>query len=87
MFYNNATLKHNANNIYVYGKYILYELLKRQGDKLMAKVEVPLTIEVDAAVLEGIIESIKSLQYGTVTITVHDGKVTQIETSRKQRFS
>lgn len=87
MFYNNATLKHNANNIYVYGKYILYESLKRQGDKLMAKVEVPLTKEIDAAVLEGIIESIKSLQYGTVTITVHDGKVTQIETSRKQRFS
>ena len=53
----------------------------------MAKVEVPLTKEVDDAVLEGIIDSIKSLQYGTVTITVHDGKVTQIETSRKQRFS
>lgn len=52
----------------------------------MAKVEVPLTKEIDAAVLEGIVESIKSLQYGTVTITVHDGKVTQIETSRKQRF-
>ena len=53
----------------------------------MAKVEVPLTKEVDAAVLEGIVESIKSIQYGTITITVHDGKVTQIETSRKQRFS
>ena len=63
------------------------ESVKQRGEKLMAKVEVPLTKEVDAAVLEGIVESIKSLQYGTITITVHDGKVTQIETSRKQRFS
>ena len=80
MFYNSVTLKHNASNIDVQGK------THDRGDKLMAKVEVPLTKEVDAAVLEGIVESIKSLQYGTITITVHDSKVTQIETSRKQRF-
>ncbi|RKM58354.1 MULTISPECIES: YezD family protein [unclassified Butyrivibrio] len=52
----------------------------------MAKAEIPKTTEVDEALLESIVESIKSIQYGTITITVHDGKVTQLETSRKQRF-
>ncbi|SFU55006.1 hypothetical protein SAMN02910342_00892 [Butyrivibrio sp. INlla21] len=54
--------------------------------KFMAKAEIPKTTEVDEALLESIVESIKSIQYGTITITVHDGKVTQLETSRKQRF-
>ena len=53
----------------------------------MAKAEIQNITEIDEKVLEGVVESIKSIQYGTVTITVHDGKVTQIETSRKQRYS
>ena len=53
----------------------------------MAKAEISKNTEIDEKVLEGVVESIKSIQYGTVTITVHDGKVTQLETSRKQRFS
>ena len=53
----------------------------------MANVEISKTTKVDDALLKSIVESIKSIQYGTITITVHDGKVTQLETSRKQRFS
>ena len=53
----------------------------------MAKAEIQKITEIDEKVLEGVVESIKSIQYGTVNITVHEGKVTQIETSRKQRFS
>ena len=53
----------------------------------MAKAEIQKITEIDEKVLEGVVESIKSIQYGTVTITIHDGKVTQVETSRKQRFS
>ena len=53
----------------------------------MAKAEIQKITEIDEKVLEGVVESIKSIQYGTVTITVHEGKVTQIETSRKQRYS
>ena len=52
----------------------------------MAKAEISKITQIDEKVLEGVVESIKSIQYGTVTITVHEGKVTQIETSRKQRF-
>ena len=29
---------------------------------------------------------VESLKYGTVTITVHDGRITQVETSSKERF-
>ena len=53
----------------------------------MAKAEISKIAQIDEKVLEGVVESIKSIQYGTVTITVHEGKVTQIETSRKQRYS
>lgn len=31
-------------------------------------------------------EKVDSIEYGTVIITVHGGKVTQLETSTKQRF-
>ena len=52
----------------------------------MAKTEALNTTEVDAKVLEEILQSIMSVKYGTITITVHEGKVTQLETSRKLRF-
>lgn len=31
-------------------------------------------------------EQVSSLKYGNVIITVHDGKITQVETSTKIRF-
>ena len=31
-------------------------------------------------------EQVDELKYGTVIVTVHDGKITQVETSSKLRF-
>ncbi len=31
-------------------------------------------------------KSLRSLEYGSVVITVHNGKVTQIDTTEKKRF-
>ncbi len=31
-------------------------------------------------------EQVESIGYGSVIITVHDGKITQVETSKKIRF-
>lgn len=31
-------------------------------------------------------DQVESLKYETVTITVHDGRITQVETSSKERF-
>lgn len=33
-----------------------------------------------------ILSAIKSLQYGTLTITIHDGEITQVERNEKKRF-
>ncbi|CAH0267839.1 YezD family protein [Peribacillus sp. NPDC101481] len=33
-----------------------------------------------------IISSLEDLQYGSVLITVHDGKITQVDTTEKKRF-
>ena len=35
---------------------------------------------------EVIRKQVDELKYGTVSITVHDGKITQVETSSKIRF-
>ncbi len=37
-------------------------------------------------VWEIIKKQVNDLKYGTVTITIHDGKITQVETSSKVRF-
>ena len=37
-------------------------------------------------VWETIKRQVNDLKYGTVTITIHDGKITQVETSSKVRF-
>ncbi len=46
--------------------------------------------EIDGELLEAIIRSIASVQrqtgYGSIEITVHDGRVTQIERREKVRF-
>ena len=36
---------------------------------------------------EAIKVQVSGLKYGSVNITVHDGKITQVETSTKLRFS
>ncbi|MDF9762704.1 hypothetical protein OKW24_004477 [Peribacillus simplex] len=33
-----------------------------------------------------IISSLEDLQYGSVIITVHDGEITQVDTTEKKRF-
>jgi hypothetical protein len=43
--------------------------------------------EVSANVLSELLQAIQSLRYGSVEITVHDGRITQIEKREKVRFS
>ncbi len=43
-------------------------------------------LRIDHQVLERIISSLESLEYGTVQITVHDSQITQIEKVEKHRF-
>lgn len=33
-----------------------------------------------------ILESLKDLQYGTLVITIHDGQITQVDRTEKNRF-
>ncbi|ASS93493.1 MULTISPECIES: YezD family protein [Peribacillus] len=33
-----------------------------------------------------IISSLEDLQYGSVIITIHDGEITQVDTTEKKRF-
>lgn len=37
--------------------------------------------------IQRIIRSLEGLEYGSVQITVHDSRITQIERNEKQRFS
>ncbi|MFD1453600.1 MULTISPECIES: YezD family protein [Oceanobacillus] len=41
----------------------------------------------DDVKLNHILKALKELEYGSVVITVHDGKITQIDTTEKKRFS
>lgn len=38
------------------------------------------------AVMQEIKKAIEALKYGTVTIKVHNGKITQVEITEKRRF-
>lgn len=42
---------------------------------------------VDKRVIDEVAKALGGLRYGSVEITVHDGKVTQIEAKRKIRLS
>ena len=42
--------------------------------------------KIDESLVEKIIRSLEGLEYGSVHITVHDSKITQIERLEKQRF-
>ncbi|MCT1902568.1 YezD family protein [Oceanobacillus sojae] len=44
-------------------------------------------VKVDDVKLDHILNALEELEYGSVVITVHDGKITQIDTTEKKRFS
>lgn len=44
-------------------------------------------VQVDSAVLDAVTGAIDRLRFGTVLVTVHDGKVVQIDTTERRRFS
>lgn len=56
----------------------------------MATTYSRLDAETDAAVLAAVTAAIQSVQrdtgYGSIEITIHDGRVTQIERREKVRF-
>lgn len=41
---------------------------------------------INDAIIKGINESVSDLEFGTITLKVHDSKVTQIEVTEKKRF-
>ena len=36
--------------------------------------------------VEQILSSVQNLQFGSIVITIHDGEITQVETTEKKRF-
>jgi hypothetical protein len=43
--------------------------------------------KLDDTKIDHIVSTLEKLDYGSVVITVHDGEITQIETTEKKRFS
>jgi hypothetical protein len=43
--------------------------------------------KLDEKKIDHIVTTLGKLEYGSVVITVHDGEITQIETTEKKRFS
>ncbi|WP_192869567.1 DUF2292 domain-containing protein [Lentibacillus sediminis] len=43
--------------------------------------------KIDESKINHIVNVLKSLEYGSVVITVHDEEITQIDTTDKKRFS
>jgi hypothetical protein len=43
-------------------------------------------LEIDEAWLERILGTLNGLEYGTVQIIVHDGRIVQIERTERKRF-
>ena len=41
----------------------------------------------DASAADRIAAALASLDYGSVVVTVHDGKIVQIDTTRRERFA
>ncbi|MCK9614754.1 MAG: YezD family protein [Candidatus Omnitrophica bacterium] len=41
---------------------------------------------VNDAIIKDISDSVHNLKYGTVTITVHNSKIVQVEVAQKNRF-
>ena len=44
------------------------------------------TADLNRQRLEQIVGSLQSLRYGNVQITVHDGKIVQVDTTERKRF-
>ena len=42
---------------------------------------------IDETKIKNILNVLENLEYGSVVITVHDGQITQIDTTEKKRFS
>ena len=45
------------------------------------------SVQVDSAVLDAVTGAIGRLRFGTILVTVHEGKVVQIDTTERRRFS
>ena len=41
---------------------------------------------VNDAIIKDIAQAVDSLEYGTVTVKVHDRKITQVEVAQRKRF-
>lgn len=41
---------------------------------------------VNDAIIKDIAQAVDNLEYGTVTVKVHDRKITQVEVAQKKRF-
>lgn len=37
--------------------------------------------------VEHLEKNIRNIEFGTISITIHDGRITQIDTTEKKRFS
>lgn len=38
-------------------------------------------------VVEQIVKDARSVQFGTISITIHDGEITQVDVTEKKRFT
>ena len=55
---------------------------------LAAGQREPLSAERTAAIaLEAVAEAVGRLRYGAIGLTIHDGRVVQIEVTERQRFT
>ena len=43
--------------------------------------------KIDDSQINHIVATLKTLEFGSIVITVHDGEITQIDTTEKKRFS
>lgn len=43
--------------------------------------------QIDQEKISTIVSTLKQLEYGCVTVTVHDGEITQIDITEKKRFA
>ncbi|MBM7717487.1 YezD family protein [Siminovitchia sp. FSL H7-0308] len=43
--------------------------------------------KVEENAIEDIVSALKKMEYGSLVITVHDGEITQIDTTEKKRYN
>ena len=58
-----------------------------QAVKAEAEGNGAASVQVNTAVLDAVTGAIGRLRFGTVLVTVHEGKVVQIDTTERRRFS